>query len=138
MATGFTRAAADEILQSWITSGTWVCLSTTTPDENGDNFTEPSPITGYERQKFGGVVTTISGQITNGSIIFLFEAKQNCGSITHVGLAKSDNPLIEEGKPFLVAQLSSPITVNAGYVPLIRSRSFIIGLDKDVLEDYSE
>lgn len=138
MASGFTRAAADEILQEWITSERWVCLSTTTPDENGDNFTEPLSNTGYERQKFGGVVTTSPGQIANGSIIFLFEAKEDCGSITHVGLAKSDDPRTEAGKPFLIAKLSSPITVNAGYVPLIRRTSFIVGLDKDVLEAYPE
>ena len=137
MATGFTRWAADEILHEWINSSTWVCLSTTTPDENGDNFTEPSPAYGYERQQFGGVLTHISGQVANGSIIFLFEATGDCGSITHVGLAKSSNPTIDSGKPFLVAQLSSPLTVGVGYVPLIRAKQFIVGLDKPYLEEYS-
>jgi len=137
MATGFTRWAADEILYDWINSETWVCLSTTTPDENGDNFTEPLANTGYERQKFGGVLTHIPGQIANGSIIFLFEAIADCGSITHVGLAKSDDPRTQNGKPFLVAQLSSPLTVGVGYVPLIRATQFIIGLDKDTLAAYA-
>ena len=137
MATGFTRWAADAILYEWINSNTWVCLSTTTPDENGDNFTEPSTAYGYERQKFGGVLTHISGQIANGSIIFLFEATGDCGSITHVGLAKSDNPQTKEGKPFLVAKLSAPLTVGVGYVPLIRAKQFIVGLDKPALEEYN-
>lgn len=136
MATGFTRWAADDILHEWINSETWVCLSTTTPDENGDNFNEPSPACGYQRQQFGGVLKSISGQIANGSIIFLFEAIQDCGSITHVGLAKSDNPQAANGKPFLVAQINPPLSVGAGYVPLIRAKQFVVGLDKDQLEAY--
>ena len=130
--TGFTREAATQILHSWINSNTYVCLSTTTPDENGDNFTEPSAVNGYVRQQFGPTLLDIPGQVANSQIIFLFEATGDCGSITHVGLAKT-----KEDKPFLVAQLSSPLTVAKGYVPLIRSKQFIVGLDKDELEAYA-
>lgn len=131
MATGFTRDAASQILSSWINSNTYVCLSTTTPDENGNNFTEPSPAYGYVRQKFGATLLNIPGQITNADIVFLFEATGDCGSITHVGLAKS-----ETEKPFLIAKLAAPLTVGTGYVPLIRAKQFIVGLDKDTLQSY--
>lgn len=129
--TGFTREAATKILSSWINSDTYVCLSTTTPDENGDNFTEPSAVNGYIRKQFGATRLDIPGQVTNSQIIFLFEATGDCGSITHVGLSKT-----QDGKPFLVAQLAAPLTVAKGYVPLIRAKQFIVGLDKDTLEAY--
>ena len=129
--TGFTREAATQILHTWINSNTYVCLSTTTPDENGDNFTEPSVVNGYVRQQFGPTLLDIPGQVANSQIIFLFEATGDCGSVTHVGLAKT-----KEDKPFLVAQLSAPLTVAKGYVPLIRAKQFIVGLDKDTLEAY--
>ena len=133
MATGFTRWAASEILKEWIHSNTWVCLSTTTPDENGNNFTEPDPLNGYTRQKFGAPITDIEGQITNSYIIFLFEATGDCGSVTHVGLSREQTI---GSKPFLVAQLYAPLSIGVGYVPLIRAKQFIVGLDKDVLEAY--
>lgn len=131
--TGFTRETATTILSSWINSNTYVCLSTTTPDENGDNFTEPSELYGYERRQFGPTLLDIAGQVANAQIIFLFEATGDCGSVTHVGLAKND---VVGSKPFLVAQLTTPLTVAKGYVPLIRAKQFIVGLDKDTLEAY--
>ena len=131
MATGFTRETATSILSSWINSNTLVCLSTTTPDMNGDNFTEPSAANGYARHTFGPTLLDVPGQVANAQVIFLFEATGDCGSITHVGLARN-----YESKPFLVAQLSSPLSVAKGYVPLIRAKQFVIGLDKDTLEAY--
>ncbi len=133
MAQGFTRGAATDMLNRKITSASYVALSTTTPNEIGENFTEPSTKNGYKRQRFGPVNNSISGQIANDEIIFLFEATGDCGSITHVGLSATE----EWGSPiFLMAQLLAPLSVAAGYVPLIRARNFIIGLDKENLETY--
>lgn len=133
MATGFTRKKATSILQSVIRSSTYVALSTTTPTETGSNFTEPSPDIGYKRHLFGEVNTTIEGQVANEDIIFLFEAVGDGGSVTHVGLSDMSN---RGGEVFLVAQLASPLNITAGLVPLIRAKSFIIGLDKEELESY--
>lgn len=133
MATGFTRKKASAILADVIRSTTYVALSTTTPTETGSNFTEPNPDTGYKRHAFGEVNTNIEGQISNDGIIFLFEAVGDCGSITHVGLSDS---LTRGTEVFLVAELAAPLTITAGYVPLIRAKSFIIGLDKEALESY--
>ena len=133
MATGFTRAKASEILMDVITSNCYVALSTTTPTATGENFTEPSATNGYKRHAFGGVNVSIPGQVANSEIIFLFEATGDCGSVTHVGLSNSSS----RGDPvFLIAELSAPLSIYAGYVPLIRAKSFIIGLDKEVLESY--
>ena len=130
---GFTRAKASAILQSVIKSNSYVALSTTTPTETGSNFTEPSPDTGYKRHAFGEVNTRIEGQVANEEIIFLFEAVGDAGSITHVGLSDSST---RGSEVFLTAELASPLSITAGYVPLIRAKSFIIGLDKEALESY--
>ena len=132
MATGFTRKKATEMLRSAM-AGKFVALSTTTPDQDGANFTEPPSSAGYQRQSIGTLDEKISGQIANASIIFLFEATGDCGSITHVGLSDSS---VRGSDVFLVAQLSQPLSVSAGYVPLIRAHGFVVGLDKASLDDY--
>ena len=134
MATGFTREEATTILEEQVKK-CYVALSTTTPDQDGGNFTEPVYSTGYQRQYFGSVDTSIQGQVANNEIIFLFEATSDVGSVTHVGL--SDYNL--RGEPvFLMVKLSSAVPISAGYVPLIRRHKFVIGLDKDELEPYPD
>lgn len=132
MATGFTRAKASQILKSAI-ANSYVALSTTTPDQDGNTFTEPPSTAGYQRQAIGTLDESISGQVANKSIIFLFEATGDCGSVTHVGLSASPS---RGSDVFLMAQLTAPLSITAGYVPLIRAHNFIIGLDKDYLDEY--
>lgn len=133
MATGFTRAKATEILNSRL-KGAYVALSTTTPDQDGNNFTEPDPDTGYQKQQITHWDTRYSGQVANTMIIFLFEATKDVGTVTHVGLSKNATV---GSKVFLMAELTSPLTIGAGYVPLIREHGFVVGLDKSSLESYS-
>ena len=132
MATGFTRNKATSILKSAL-NGCYIALSTTTPDQDGNNFTEPATSTGYQRQSIGTLDESISGQVANKNIIFLFEAIGDCGSITHVG---ASNVADRGGDIFLMAQLTSPLSVGAGYVPLIRAHGFVVGLDKSALDEY--
>lgn len=132
MATGFTRSKASLILQNAI-KDSYVCLSTTTPDENGGNFTEPSQSYGYQRHAIGTLDTSVKGQVANEDIIFLFESTGDCGSVTHVGLSSSKT---WGSAVFLVAELLAPLSITAGYVPLIRAHNFVIGLDKDTLDSY--
>ena len=132
MAEGFTHNAAMGILTSKITNTTYVGLSTTTPNKEGGNFTEPSYSAGYTRAKFGEVNKSIVAQVANKEIIFIFEALADCGSVTHVGLFESATSNL----PFLIAKLTNALTVGAGYVPLIRANKLVIGLDKEALEPY--
>lgn len=134
MAEGFTNARANKILLDNIKSTTYVCMSTTTPDKDGGNFSEPASTTGYARRTFGTVNASKTAQVTNGEIIFLFEAEQDCGSFTHIGLSDSKD---RGGTVFLTAKLANAVTVTAGYVPLIRKNALIIGLDKETLEPYA-
>lgn len=132
MATGFTRKKASSILQAAI-ANSYVALSTTQPNDDGSNFNEPATGTGYQRQSIGALDTSIDGQVANKSIIFLFEATQNIGSVTHVGLSAAAG---RGQEIFLMAQLNEPLTINQGYVPLIRAHGFVVGLDVPALSDY--
>lgn len=133
MAEGFTTSRATQILTSNITSRTYVCLSSTTPTKTGSNFSEPAEKAGYIRKSIGPLNTSIEAQIANDEIVFIFEALENCGSITHIGLSDSN---VIGSSVFLVAKLTTPLTVGAGYVPLIRKNKLVIGLDKEALEPY--
>lgn len=125
MASGFTYEKALSILQTHIKSGTYVCLSTTEPNLDGGNFTEPPTSAGYIRQVIGPIAASGQAQISNQQIIFLFEATADCGTITHIGLSDSGS---RGGTVFLVAQLTNPVSVGSGYVPLIRAGNLKIGL----------
>lgn len=132
MAEGFTYAAATSILTTWIKEDTYVGLSSTTPTKTGSNFTEPPKSAGYTRARFGTVNKSIAAQVSNSDIIFIFEALEDCGSMTHVGLFSRST----DTTPFLVARLTNALTIGAGYVPLIRANKLVIGLDKEALESY--
>ena len=131
--TGFTRDAATDILAAQLRDS-YVALSTTTPDEYGNNFTEPAADTGYMRKPYGELNLTKTAQVANKSTIFLFLSEKAIGSITYVGLSKSS---ISGEEVFLVAKLLNPLNVDGpDYVPLIKYNGFVIGLDKDSLDDY--
>ena len=134
MAEGFTTSKATEILTKNITARTYICLSSSTPTKTGDNFSEPAEKAGYIRKPIGPLNTSKEAQIANDEIVFIFEALEDCGSITHLGLADSN---VIGSEVFLVAKLTNPLTVGAGYVPLIRKNKLVIGLDKEKLEAYA-
>lgn len=134
---GFTRNKASEILAHYIEEDTYVCVFNAPPNEYGLNSTEPSTANGYRRTRFGELDKSIGGQIANLETIFLFESINNgCGSASYVGLAKTS--IVGQGDIFLIAELTAPISMPAGTVPLIRAHAFKIGLDKEVLEEYEE
>lgn len=133
--TGFTRPMAAEILAKYIDENSYVCVFNTPPDENGENFTEPSAANGYARARFGFTTVARAAQVANAEPIFLFESiNDGCGSAEYVGLAKSYVP--GSKTVFLVAKLVAPISMPAGTVPIIRKYAFKIGLDKEELEEY--
>lgn len=134
MSEGFTREEASAILRERITEDTYVCLSTTTPDESGGNFSEPASSKGYRRAKVGTVDISIPAQIANDDIIFIFESLEDCGSFTHLGLSRQKTI---GAAVFLTAKLTETTTVAAGYVPLIRAHKLVVGLDKEALEAYA-
>jgi hypothetical protein len=129
----FTRAKASSILASNINSGVYIGLSTTTPTVTGGNFSEPSFAAGYERSQFGTVDSSKQAQVANGAIIFFNETLgEGWGTITHFGLFSNKS----DTTPFFVGELTSPLTIGAGYVPIFRAHQLVIGLDRGALESY--
>lgn len=84
---------------------------------------------GYARHAIGTIDTSIEAQIANKDIIFMFEATDDVGTATQFALYNG-NTMIFKGN------LTSSLTINDGYVPLIRAHELVIGLDKDYLESY--
>lgn len=80
---------------SYTPSGTlYVGLSTTTPAEDGTNFTEPASASGYARAAITNTKsywstaaqTSTSGEVHNLSTITFGVSSGNWGTITHGGL----------------------------------------------------
>lgn len=140
MAVGFTTQDATAILASRIRPTTYIALSTTIPNKDGSNFSEPEEKTdlgeetGYRRAPFGKINATKDSQIANDEIIFICEALVNLGKFKSLGLSDSDEV---GGRVFLMADLDPEVTVGAGYVPLIRRNKLVIGLDVEELEAYA-
>lgn len=106
----------DHILNSlgWASpTSVQVGLSTTTPNEDGTNFTEPADT--YAKQTPGGSppFTVAAGggdetQATNAQIIEFPEATASWGTLTHFGIFD------HLGNLLVFAALTSPIAVGAG------------------------
>lgn len=130
-----TRERANSILRTLFpnssSESTYIGLSTTEPNENGGNVTEPASDTGYKRMKLTVMGTPRDGQIQNDDIIFFPESLgSGWGTITHFCLYNSQTG----GVPYYVGELNSPVQVPAGYIPIFRAKALIVGLDKETLD----
>lgn len=113
-------------------SNCYLALSSTAPEKDGSNFTEPAASTGYARAVVGlanqsatqVMGTPTEGSITNKDIIFFPEASSSWGTLTHFGLYTAATG----GTLILYGSLSTPITVAANYVPLFRAGNFTLTL----------
>lgn len=135
----FTNTGSTAILNGLIgkssngpLSSCYLALSSTTPNQDGSNFTEPSSTAGYARAVVGlsnQSATQVMSAPTNGTtqnkeIIFFPEASSSWGTLTHFGLYSAASG----GNLILYGALSSPITVAANYVPLFRAGNFSLTL----------
>lgn len=90
----------------------------------GDVFVEPDTTAGYTRTLLGNYQSAdskcmgepIQGNIKNNKIIYLPEAVQDWGTITHFALFSSASA----SEPFFTGELRTPIEITAGYVPIFR------------------
>lgn len=108
----------------------YIGLSTTAPNVNGGNVTEPSSDAGYKRRELNMMSAAADGQIQNEEIIFMGESLgEGWGTLTHFIISKTIS-----GTPVFHAPLNSAVQVPAGYVPIFREGALIVGLDKDALD----
>lgn len=107
-------------------------LSTTTPNADGTNFTEPSASNGYARSLIGlssqsatqVMGAPVNGTITNTGIIFFPEATASWGTITYFGLFSAETG----GDLILYGALSNSVSVPATYVPIFKANNFSLTL----------
>ena len=142
------RSKANDLLeQLFHTTGNnktyyYIGLSTTTPNPDGSNFTEPSipdgttdddgkPITvnEYQRVSLDGLMGAASNAIIkNTAIIFFNEAEHyGWGTITHFGIFTSKTG----GTPIFYGELSSSVQIPKNYIPIFRAGKLQVGLDQD-------
>lgn len=142
------RSKANDLLeQLFHTTGTnktyyYIGLSTTPPNPDGSNFTEPripdgatddegKPITvnEYQRVSLDGLMGAASKAIIkNTAIIFFNEAEHyGWGTITHFGIFTSETG----GTPIFYGELSSSVQIPKNYIPIFRAGKLQVGLDQD-------
>lgn len=115
----------------------YIGLSTTTPNTDGTNFTEPSAASGYKRtlvgtyqagsgwtNKLTPTATGGVGTLTSNDIIFFPEATASWGTVTHFGVFAS----LTATEPIIFGELTAPVTIQQNYVPLFRTGQLIITL----------
>lgn len=134
----FTSYGSSNILSGLVGRGDgplstcYMALSTTTPNEDGSNFTEPASSTGYARVLIGQSTDSSTQKMTdpqnahteNSEIIFFPEATSSWGTITHFGLYDAAT----NGRLIVFGQLSTPVAVSTNFVPLFRVSNFSINL----------
>lgn len=131
----FTLTRAHSILLNEI-SDVYIGLSTTEPDNEGGNVTEPPESSGYERSFFDVADrdSSIKAQVANKKILFFNESLEGgYGTVGWFVLYESKT----SQTPFFTGALNTPMTIPAGYVPIFRAHQLVIGLDKEVLEEYA-
>lgn len=136
-----TKATSNSILNAFfgrvntvsLASTCYIGLSTTTPNANGENFTEPSESTGYAKVLLGHynqsntqlMEAAADGSICNtNNIIFFPEATASWGTITHFGIFTSKTATT----PIMWGALSSSIAVPSGYIPIFRAGALTVSL----------
>ena len=150
LTTNVRKAILDNIAGIAATSmprGLYMGLSTTTPTQTGTNFTEPLD-QNYERIYIGSSIqegsnfpfeylepaesgaTQMYNQVANKYEIHFNTATANWGTITYVGIfsAKTGGQLIA------YTPLTTPLTVNQGYIPTILKHAAVISIDAEILD----
>ena len=144
----FNKEIANQVLANNV--GSFIALFTGAPSDSGDaTGLEPTidnTATGVNGGYRRGVVnvsgsgtdgwdTSKDRQIANKHLILMFEAREALGTkvFTHFGLYDKSSG----GTLKFYGELANPLTVSAGYVPLVRAFELIIAMDVDEIDtDY--
>jgi len=95
----------------------WIGLSTTAPNINGTNVTEPTSSTGYTRMKLDMLSAPSAGVVTNTSSIEFNESTASWGTITHFVIYDAQNG----GNLLQYGALSTPRSVEPATLMSIKS-----------------
>lgn len=102
----------------------YIGLSTTEPDLDGDNVTEPSEDAGYARIELTSLSEPIDGVVTNEQAINFDESTDSWGTITHFVIFDEED--VGEGNLLMYGELTTPrnvepatiMTIKDGYLTL--------------------
>ena len=95
----------------------WIGLSTTVPNVNGTNVTEPSSSAGYTRVKLDMLSQPSVGVVTNKSDIDFNESTASWGTVTNFVIFDSQNG----GNLLQYGALSTPRSVETATIMTIKS-----------------
>lgn len=128
-------------------TGRYLALSTTTPNDDGTNFTEPND-PNYQRIDIGSTQgegpyypfewlndaqNPTYQQIANKYEIHFNTATVNWGNVTHVGIF-TNSEAGQGDKLVAFAALTTPVTVQSGHIPTIIRHAAVISVDLDILD----
>lgn len=125
------NAMTGKAQQVSIASECYIALFSSAPAADGSNEISGA---GYERALIGNYQSgntqvmgdvDSSGTSTNVGTIFFPEAEADWGAVTHFALFGSKTG----GTPHLWGELTSAVTINAGYVPIFKPGSLSITLN---------
>lgn len=100
-----------------IPSEMWIGLSTTAPNADGTNVTEPSTSTGYSRMKLDTLGEPVDGVVTNKANIDFNESTASWGTLTHFVIFDSKSG----GKLLQYDRLTTPRSVETATIMTIKS-----------------
>ena len=95
----------------------WIGLSTTAPNVNGTNVTEPAASAGYARLKLDMLSEPAVGVVTNTSSIEFNESTASWGTVTHFVIFDAQNG----GNLLQYGALSTPRSVEAATIMTIKT-----------------
>ena len=95
----------------------WIGLSTTAPNLNGTNVTEPAASAGYARVKLDMLSEPASGVVTNEANIDFNESTASWGTVTHFVVFDAQNG----GNLLQYGALSTPRSVEAATIMTIKT-----------------
>lgn len=95
----------------------WIGLSTTAPNINGTNVTEPAASAGYSRIKLDMLGEPAAGVVTNQANIDFNESTASWGTVTHFVIFDAQNG----GNLLQFGPLSTPRTVEQATIMTIKT-----------------
>lgn len=96
----------------------YIGLSTTAPNVNGTNVTEPSTSSGYARVQLTNLSQPSAGVVTNQSAINFNESTASWGTITHFVIY--DSVTVGSGNLLMYGALTTPRVVDANTIMTIK------------------
>lgn len=103
-----------------IPSAYYIGLSTSAPNINGTNVSEPSTSAGYARVELTTLSEPATGVVTNSQAINFNESTASWGMITHFVIY--DSPTVGSGNLLMYGALSTPRSVEAATIMTIKEK----------------